>query len=242
MYMIKQWVFLILLFSCNALFSQLISENKTNFDTSFDNIYKQDKLNEILHELPNNKELQFERLLAYFFHQRINQYRFEKGLTTLYWDDRMWLAARNHNLYQWKLQQLSHDEIKGKPFFTGIKSWDRIQYVTSNKFKLDYYAENCLFYTDEFYSFETDDAIQMANRAFEQWKKSPGHNTNMLDPKHFAHGTSFIIKGDYLYATTNFGNASDFIENEISITWNDSLAKLYLPDKIQNRKTYSSSK
>jgi len=94
----------------------------------------------------------------------------------MYWDDKMWLAARNHNLYLWKLNALTHDEVKTKNFFTGYKPWDRIQYVTYNNYKMESYAENCLFYTNDYYICDAEDAIEMANRAFEQWKNSPGHN------------------------------------------------------------------
>jgi len=139
------------------------------------------------------------------------------------------------------LNALTHEETKGKPFYSGINPWDRMQYVMYNNFKMESYAENCLYFTDDFYTFEYDDAMEIAERALVQWKNSPGHNKNMLDPKHFAHGTSFIVAGDYLYATTNFGNASDFVENEIAITWNDSLAKLYPPQATAKRKPYLSS-
>jgi uncharacterized protein YkwD len=114
-------------------------------------ILREGDISRILNDIKNSPDLQLERLAAYFFHQRINKYRLENGLTTLYWDDRMWLAARNHNLYLWKLNALTHDEVKTKTFFTGNKPWDRIQFVTFNNYKMEYYSENCLFYTNDYY-------------------------------------------------------------------------------------------
>jgi len=238
MHQLKYFYIIFLLLCISGAYSQIDSNGNVLSDTIFEKTLKEGNLSHLLSEVPNSPDLQLERLAAYFFHQRINQYRLDNGLSTLYWDDRIWLAARNHNLYLWKLNALTHDEVKTNTFFTGNKPWDRIQYVTYNNYKMEYYAENCLFYTNDFYTFNAENAIEIANRAFEQWKNSPGHNKNMLDPKHFAHGTSFIMVGDRLYGTTNFGNASDFIKNEISINWNDSLAKLYLPNAEEKRKPY----
>ena len=39
-------------------------------------------------------------------------------------------------------------------------------------------------------------------------------------------------------STTNFGNASDFVENEIAISWNDSLSKQYPPQATTKRKPF----
>jgi hypothetical protein len=52
----------------------------------------------------------------------------------------------------------------------------------------------------------------------------------MLNRDFFAHGTSFVVvEGGKVYGTTNFGNASDFIEQEISIDWDTELAKEFSP-------------
>lgn len=229
-------------FSLSLAFANNPTANKTRPESAFDKVLRQGELAKILSEVPNRLDLQLERLTAYFFHQKINQYRLDRNLNTLYWDDRMWLAARNHNLYLWKQNALTHEESKEKPFYSGLNPWDRMQYVTYNNYKMESFSENCLYFTDHFLTFEADAAMELAERALVQWKNSPGHNKNMLDPKHFAHGTSFIVAGVYLYATTNFGNASNFEVNEIAITWNDSLAKRFPPRKISKRKPFVAAK
>lgn len=242
MYKLKlyQIIFYSLIFS--SAFPQQPNNIKTRPESVFDKVLRQGELAKILSQVPNRLDLQLERLTAYFFHQKINQYRLERNLNTMYWDDRMWLAARNHNLYLWKQNALTHEETNGKPFYSGINPWDRMQYVTYNNFKMESFSENCLYFTDHFLTFEADAAMEIAERALVQWKNSPGHNKNMLDPKHFAHGTSFIVAGVYLYATTNFGNASNFEVNEIAITWNDSLAKKFPPRAVSKRKPFVAAK
>ncbi len=231
------------LFIATAFSQQPNNSNlKTRPESVFDKVLRQGELAKILNEVPNRLDLQLERLTAYFFHQKINQYRLERNLNTMYWDDRMWLAARNHNLYLWKQNALTHEESKEKPFYSGVEPWDRMQYVTYNNFKMESFSENCLYFTDHFLTFEADAAMELAERALVQWKNSPGHNKNMLNPKHFAHGTSFIVAGVYLYATTNFGNASNFEVNEIAITWNDSLAKRFPPRAVSKRKPFVAAK
>jgi len=236
-YLKNYFIFLLLLYFSTG-YSQIVSVGKIQTDETFEKSLREGDISRILNDIKNSPDLQLERLAAYFFHQRINQYRLDNGLTTLYWDDRMWLAARNHNLYQWKLNNITHDEVKGKPFFTGFKAWDRIQYVMYNAYKMESYSENCLFFFNDYYICDVEDAIKIATRAFEIWRNSPGHNANMLMASHFAHGTSLIILGERVYGTTNFGNASDFVKNEIIISWNDSLAKLYPPTAQEKRKPF----
>lgn len=255
----KALLYLILQFSICTTYAQQTLNRKTNRDAAlraivresmfgkgsqirpdsvFDKPLRQGDLDALLRAVPYRSDLQLERLAAYFFHQRINQYRLENGRTTLYWDDRMWLAARNHNVYMTK-NNFSHEETKAGRFFTGVNPSDRIQFVMYNGFKLRLYGENILMnYSAVYKQLLVENAKNIAEESFEQWRNSPPHNQNMLDPNHFAHGTSFYRGSKSLvqiFATTNFGNESNFKENEITITWNDSIAQLYPPDAIQNR-------
>lgn len=231
--------------SISTSFAQLSFDGKVRPDSIFDRVLRQGEMESLLREVPNRWDLQLERLAAYFFHQRINQYRLENGRTTLYWDDRMWLAARNHNLYLLKTK-FEHEEIMGAAGFTGVDPSDRIQFVTYNGFKLSLYGENILMNFSAFYQRSlVDNAKSIADESFEQWRNSPPHNKNMLDPDFFAHGTSFYrgAKGaSQIFGTTNFGNASDFEVNEIAITWNDSLAKCFPPSAMTKRKPFVSAK
>jgi len=236
----RNFTLLLFLFQCcSSAFPQLPYDNKVRLDSVFDKVLRQGDLESLLSEIPNRPDLQLERLAAYFFHQRINQYRLDNKLTTLYWDERMWLAARNHNVYMMKTK-CSHEETKGAAGFTGINPSDRIQFVTYNGFKMSLYAENILMnFTADYQRSLVDNAKNIADESFEQWRNSPPHNKNMLHPNLFAHGTSFYggnNKLNQIFGTTNFGNASDFVKQEISITWNDSLAKRYPPRYESNRK------
>lgn len=228
----------------STAFAQYPFDGKIRPDSTFDKALRLGELDALLRAVPDRSDLQLERLAAYFFHQRINQYRLENGRTTLYWDDRMWLAARNHNVYMTKTKY-GHEEVKTGREFTGENPSDRIQFVMYNGFKMSLYGENILMNFSAFYQRSIiDNARNIADESFEQWKNSPPHNKNMLDPEYFAHGTSFYRGRNgvsQIFGTTNFGNASDFVENEIAITWNDSLAKLYPPQATTKRKPYLSS-
>lgn len=228
-----------IIFSISTAFAQLPLNDKVTTDSTFNKVFREGDLSKIQGEVKNRSDLQLERLTAYFFHQRINQYRLENKLTTLYWDDKMWLAARNHNLFMTIAPKIGHIEQIGAKFFTGIKPSNRILYVTYNGFSVKLYGENCLlnFSADSLISLE-ENAKNIAEKSFEQWKQSPPHNLNMLNRDFFAHGTSFVVvEGGKVYGTTNFGNASDFIEQEISIDWDTELAKEFSPSyKINGQK------
>lgn len=239
MYKLKLLHIFLFLFFAISVFPQH-SLNAENLDVStFHKVLQQGEFAGLLDEVHTNKALQFERLASYFFHQRINEYRLENGLTTLYWDERMWLAARNHNVYMSKTKY-GHDEKRGAVGFTGVAPSDRIQFVTYNGFKMSLYGENILMnFSADYPSLLVDNAKNIAEDSFEMWRKSPPHNKNMLHPDFFAHGTSFYNgnnKLSQIFGTSNFGNSSDFVEQEISITWSDSLAKLFPPKAESNRK------
>jgi uncharacterized protein YkwD len=161
-------------FGFTTVYSQIDTNGKFLHDSIFENKLREGELSKLLSEVKNRPDLQLERLSAYFFHQRINQYRLENKLTTLYWDDRMWLAARNHNLFMTIAPKIGHIEQIGAKFFTGIKPSNRILYVTYNGFSVKLYGENCLlnFSADSLVSLE-ENAKNIAEKSFEQWKNSP---------------------------------------------------------------------
>ena len=204
------------------MWSNAQTQNLQNSAVSFDRLLRFNDMPVIYDSVQTNRTLQLERLSGYYFHQLINKYRLSKGLKTLYWDDRMWLAARNHNLYLWKLGDLTHDETKNGNFYSGIKPWDRMQFVMYDAYKMKIYGENCLYnFSYDNVNSLNENALSIAEQSFEQWKKSPGHNANMLNVEYSAHGTSFIVvdNGSRVYGCTNFGNLSDFQLNEISVDW-----------------------
>jgi hypothetical protein len=196
-----------------------------------DTIYKEADFYIFQKNLKIDSLLQLERMTSFHFHQLINQYRASKGKKTIYWDDKLWLAARNHNIYLLKNNKnLSHSESNSKSYFTGSLPENRVDYVTysSGEYKFDGF-ENCAVSGEmvpgsidiKAYKLDsTKDFIELAKSSaeymFELWKSSPGHNSNMLDPEHLAHGTSFVFGEFAEYATSVFTQKQ----------------KYYSPDKI----------
>jgi hypothetical protein len=106
-------------------------------------------------------------------------------------------------------------------FFTGQYPEDRVNYViySSKEFKQAGF-ENCygrssldrmstsVLDKDEINQY----ALNAAQEAFEAWKKSPGHNQNMLNPEHMTHGTSFVFGKDGSHATSVFAQKQESYE------------------------------
>lgn len=103
----------------------------------------------------------------------------------------MWLSAN---------RICGHMEGRDTHLFTGDGPGERYQYVSKNKGTALWSGENALYSGR---SYET--AEQIAQEAFEIWRSSPGHNSNMLAAGHLAHGVAFVIntQGE-IYATDLF--------------------------------------
>ncbi|MEZ4812831.1 MAG: CAP domain-containing protein [Caldisericia bacterium] len=91
----------------------------------------------------------------------INDYRVQKGLSKIQWHESAYVVAYNHTVNMHNTQQLSHD-------LDGKGPDDRLRDAG-----IDYscYVENVAF------NHGHTDPVQSA---FNQWKKSAGHNENML--------------------------------------------------------------
>jgi hypothetical protein len=198
----------------------------SSFGQIEDAIYREGNLTSIFAGINSDEKLQLERLTAFHFHQLINQHRAANRVNTLYWDDNLWLAARNHCVYMNLHGQLSHAESSKKELSTGSQPETRTNYVTYELKELHGSGENIL-YTE----VETDDMETMAkntaDEAFEIWKKSIGHNQNMLSTQYFAHGTAFVF-GDRLWATSVFADVPiKYSPDELTLSWNTELATKY---------------
>lgn len=199
-----------------------------------DSICQEGDLHILLNQVETNKQLQLERMTAFAFHQLLNEYRASKKLKTIYWDDKLWLAARNHNLYLINCSKhLTHSESDKCEFFTGRQPENRVHFVThhSRDFANTGY-ENCygnVKADPDFEDLETsydltweemmEKAKWEAEDAFEAWKSSMGHNQNMLDSEHLAHGTSFM-----------YGKTEDVVVSSSVFTQKQ---KYYRPDTIK---------
>ena len=164
-------------------------------------------LNLILEKSKYDSVLNLERMVALEFHKLLNEYRKSKGLKTLVWNDLFWLACRNHNIYMSYHRELSHSESKSNTYYSGESPGDRLNYVQSTN-NLSWSGENALYNYSSNGSNTIGKASHIARSSFEQWKKSTGHNNNMLGRSHEMHGAAFKISGGMVYATSLFGYAT----------------------------------
>lgn len=187
-----------------------------------DTIYKEEDIYRLLEQIQNDDQLQLEWLSSLHFHKMLNDYRNSKNLKSVHWDHNLWMAARNHNIYLLRdIKHLSHTQIRNKPFFTGNRPEDRVEFVTYNSNELKFAGfENC-------YGISTlgrmpnvkieikemnDMAKDKAEEAFEAWRKSSAHNKNMLDAEHITHGTSIVFGRFGIHGTSIFARKQKYYE------------------------------
>lgn len=202
-------------------------------------ILKDKDLYKLLKDIPNDKMLQFERIVSYLFHQLLNQYRIENNLKPLGWDNRLWLAARNHNIYMAN-EEYNHIEYKKNSlYFTGKEPESRIAFVAYTPIVEEYYctAENILWFKYWHNSFCIPDIAEIV---IQTWKDSPGHNANMLRPCFGLEATSiyFDIKSNKFYGTSLFSNEVLLSSKPISLSWNKNLENIYKDYKGEDNDTY----
>lgn len=206
-------VLLYIQFILSCLFINAQSFNDYNTD-----VFRERDLVSLSEEWFENPNLLFERLIAYNFNSIINNYRISKGLQAMHWEERLWLAARNHDVFMSHNTILSHGQSKIKDFYTGSQPKDRILFVCHQLQPYNSgYAENVAttfieitpprtFILSDFESINeiNNQAKDIALIFFNMWKSSSGHNANMLDPNNNSHATSFLINNGSAYATSLF--------------------------------------
>ncbi|MCA6361833.1 MAG: CAP domain-containing protein [Bacteroidetes bacterium] len=153
------------------------------------------RLRGVFKQTATDTVMKIERLAALKFHTLLNAYRRENKLDTLRFNDTLWLASRNHNIWMIANKQLSHSEEKDTPSFTGEDPGDRYEFVAKDKANCSWTGENCL-YNFSYGSTIEKAADNIARSAISQWKASPGHNANMLRERHRQHGVAFNIGED----------------------------------------------
>jgi uncharacterized protein YkwD len=156
-----------------------------------------------------------ERTASYYFHILLNDYRKEKGLNSLHWNDTLWIAAVNHSLWMSKKDELTHDERGRTPYFSGRHVGDRVLYASEANTHLHWSAENALYNSKTKGKDISTIALNLARHAMEQWKGSPGHNKNMLKANSSSHGVAFVVTTEHIWVTDVFtfnGNGHSKIE------------------------------
>ena len=139
----------------------------------------------------DSEELKFLKL--------INQYRQSKGLTPLILSDALTVASERHSRDMGRHNFFAHNSLKSSHFPAGSEPWDRMK-LSGYDYPNSYRAENLAA------------AYETAEKAFEAWRKSPGHNRNMLDGNQKVIGIARVrVPGSAYdwYWTTDFGSEVD---------------------------------
>ena len=225
----KYFIFAIILCFCNLGSINAQEIWQPNIDTvkaKYENvILRESDLPKVLTDIPKDKILQVERLASYLFHQLLNQYRISNNIKPLEWDDRLWLAARNHNIYMANVE-FGHEETnKGSKYYTGRGFSGRVGFVMNSD---EYFpsTENIQYFYSNWLRYYV---VGLPEKSINGWKTSPGHNANMLNGGFTSEGTSIYIdrKSENVYGTTVF--SFNPLENSkpITISWSTVLQEIY---------------
>jgi uncharacterized protein YkwD len=139
----------------------------------------------------DSEELKFLKIL--------NEYRQNKGLGALVLSDALTEASELHSEDMGRYNFFDHNSVKSSHFPTGFKPWDRMarsgyDYPRSSR------AENLA------------EGYETAQKVFEAWRASPGHDHNMLDGVQRVIGIARVhVPGSKYgwYWTTDFGSEVD---------------------------------
>lgn len=131
-----------------------------------------------------------------------NAYRAEKNIAAVKWSQELYFAANHHAQYLQEINKntqgkilLSHDETLKTTSVVPIEKYtDRIKKYSSQKLLSS--NENCL-YT---YISSTDSNEEIAQQVIHQWKKSDGHNRNLL--------ASFVNHAGVAFSTITLSDGS----------------------------------
>lgn len=177
-------------------------------------------LDNILKKIETDTIAKIERLAAFEFHHLLNNYRKQQRKQALDFDEIMWIAARNHNLYMKAAGDLTHRENMNQSnlsqFTTGNYPSERVDFAAADKeVYISSGGENCLYNYSFYGNNYVEIAKNMALAAFNQWKGSKGHHENMLTTDYKKHGIAFTYDGSTVWATNVFSRGIFYKGNEI---------------------------
>ena len=162
-------------------------------------------------QLKTDTVLSFEYACAMEFHKYINDYRMSRKLKPLRWNDTLWVVAMNHGIYLNENDLFSHQQITRKSLFSGVQPGNRYNFVVQSKQNIAGYGENLFMIS--FFNLNTP--AHYALEAFNAWKKSPGHNKNMLYKSFDEHGTAVVSsESDLIFTDFFFINGNNFKERK----------------------------
>lgn len=176
-------------------------------------------LDNILNEVETDTIAKIERLAAFEFHHLLNNYRKQQRKQALDFDEIMWIAARNHNLYMKAAGDLTHREDMKlsdlTPYSTGNYPSERVDFAAVDKeVYISSGGENCLYNYSFYGNNYVEIAKNMALTAFNQWKGSKGHHENMLTADYKKHGIAFTYDKGTVWATNVFSRGIFYKGNE----------------------------
>ncbi len=177
-------------------------------------------LDNILNEVETDTIAKIERLAAFEFHHLLNDYRKQQRKQALDFDEIMWIAARNHNLYMKAAGDLTHREDMKlsnlTSYSTGNYPSERVDFAAADKeVYISSGGENCLYNYSFYGNNYVEIAKNMALAAFNQWKGSPGHHENMLTENYKKHGIAFTYDQGTVWATNVFSRGIFYKGNEV---------------------------
>jgi uncharacterized protein YkwD len=174
--------------------------------------YTINDVDKLLSQSEKDSIAKIERLAAKEFHKLINEYRVENNLTTISWDETLWIACRNHNSWMAESNNLSHHQTNKNKNFTGINPSDRFNYAAGGRANNSWSGENALYNYSANGKTIAEIAKNIAETSFTQWKNSPGHNENMLESRHAMHGVAFILNGGKVWGTDLFASGNIYYQ------------------------------
>ncbi|MCB0401812.1 MAG: CAP domain-containing protein [Flavobacteriales bacterium] len=175
--------------------------------------YTYQNVDELLKKAETDSIAYIERKAALEFHKLINQYRKRSGLDPIEWNDLLWVATINHNTWMDEADELSHHERQKTTGYTGTSPGSRLDFAAGGRANMSWSGENALYNYSCSGKTRDEIAANIAQRSFEQWKASPGHNENMLGSRHASHGVAFKITGSRVWGTDLFASAPYNIKN-----------------------------
>lgn len=150
-----------------------------------------------------DQDINFSRTVSRLFHEKINDYRISKKQMPLRWNDTLWLVALNHSIYIDINKDFNHRQNPKKKMYSGQTPDNRYQFVLNIESPDLQCGENIFQWSSTFITAES-----LSNLMFESWKKSPGHNKNMLSNMYSEHGMA-IYSGKHGITCTNVFLAAD---------------------------------
>ena len=166
---------------------------------------RSDNLQHVMEDCRGDSVKLLERLSAIRFHQLLNEYRVEKGLNPVAWNEHLWLAARNHAIYLGLEGEFAHEQNRTTSrYFTGTRPGDRLRYVFDGR-GMWWNGENIHSHTMYSKKDWNEKIESIALRSLNSWKGSPGHNRNMLTKGHTIHAVAMIVSEGRVIAVSMFG-------------------------------------